>query len=71
MYKVLHHFIDLQDDRFEYKAGDEFPRDGLKVTKIRFMELATNKNKRGIPLIEEVIEEIKEEPKKRGKKKNA
>jgi len=82
MYKVLHHFVDLQDDRFEYKAGDKFPRDGLKVTKIRFMELATNKNKRGIPLIEEVAEpkgegpkaekpKTDKEPAKRGKKKNA
>lgn len=73
MFKVLKHFVDLQDNRFEYHSGDTFPRDGLKVSKARFTELSTDKNKRGVPLIAEVIEdEVKaDKPAKRGKKKNA
>lgn len=77
-YKVLMHFCDLQDERHEYRAGDEFPRPGLKVSKQRIAELISNKNKRGVPLITEIPEEITEEdpveeekPKKKGKKKNA
>ena len=82
MYKVLKHFVDLTDNNYEYHTGDTFPRDGLKVTKARFTELSTDKNRRGFPLIEEVAEPKGEEPKaekpktdkepaKRGKKKNA
>lgn len=72
-YKVLRHFADLLDNRYEYKAGDEFPRNGLKVSKSRLAELSSDKNKRGVPLIE-AVEEVEEEPekvekpKKKGKK---
>ena len=79
MYKVLKHFVDLTDNNHEYHTGDTFPRDGLKVTKARFTELSTDKNRRGFPLIAEIddvvkAEEVKtekKEPAKRGKKKNA
>lgn len=75
MYKVLKHFVDLTDNNYEYHTGDTFPRDGLKVTKARFTELSTDKNRRGFPLIEEVANAEKpktdKEPAKRGKKKNA
>lgn len=75
MYKVLKHFVDLTDNNHEYHTGDTFPRDGLKVTKARFTELSTDKNRRGFPLIEEVASAEKpktdKEPAKRGKKKNA
>lgn len=75
MYKVLKHFVDLTDNNYEYHTGDIFPRDGLKVTKARFTELSTDKNRRGFPLIEEVANAEKpktdKEPAKRGKKKNA
>lgn len=54
MYKAIVFFKDLQDDKHEYNVGDEFPREGKKVTKKRIAELASDKNRRGIPLIEKV-----------------
>lgn len=63
MYKVLRYFTDLQDNNYPYKAGDEFPRKGLNVTAERLEELSTGKNKRGIPVIEEVKETKDEKPK--------
>ena len=42
-----------------YKAGETFPRLGLKVSNERLEELASSKNKQGKPLIEKV-EEVKE-----------
>lgn len=59
MYKVLAKFTDLQDNKYAYKAGDIFPREGLKVSADRIKELSTSANRRGIPLIEKI-----EEPKK-------
>ena len=56
MFKVIKYFTDLQDNRHAYHEGDIFPREGLEVSKKRFAELASDKNKRGIPLIEEVVE---------------
>ena len=56
MFKVLKYFTDLQDDRHPYHVGETFPRKGLKVSKARYAELASDKNKRGEPLIEEVVE---------------
>ena len=57
MYKVLRYFTDLQDNNYPYKAGDAFPRKGLDVTAERLKELSTAKNKRGVPVIEEIKEE--------------
>ena len=82
MYKVIEYFTDLQDKSHKYYAGDEFPREGLTVSAERLEELSTDKNRRGIPLIEKVEEEQTEEteeqteeqpeaPKKRGRKRNA
>lgn len=59
MYRALTHFTDLQDDNYKYRAGDEFPRKGLKVSDERLKELLTDNNRRHKP----VIEEVKEEPK--------
>lgn len=59
MYRVIKHFTDLQDNRYAYNPGDEFPREGLKVSKKRLNELASDKNKQGTPLIE-LVEEPKE-----------
>ena len=61
MYKAVRYFTDLQDNNYPYKAGDTVPRKGLDVTVERLAELSTGKNKRGIPVIEEVKEETKEE----------
>lgn len=67
MYRVLKFFTDLQDNNYAYNEGDTFPREGLVVSTDRFEELSSDKNKRGIPLIELLPftedEAKKEEPK--------
>lgn len=60
MFKVIKRFADLQDNRYVYDVGDIYPREGLKPTKKRISELASNKNKLKTPLIVE-IEEIETE----------
>lgn len=51
MYKCIVRFKDLQDDSYVYNVGDVFPRVGYEVTDERIAELASNKNRRGLPLI--------------------
>lgn len=69
MYKVIKHFVDLQDKNHPYYVGETYPRKGLGVTKERLDELASNNNKRGEALIEEVKEtQKKSETKKTSKK---
>ena len=63
MYKVIHEFLDLQDDSHYYGVGDRFPRKGKKVSEERAEELSTSGNKIGVPLIEEI-----KNPKKTNKK---
>ena len=53
-YKVLKTFVDLQDNNYKYEAGDEYPRLGLEVSLSRIEELSTSKNRRNMPLIEEI-----------------
>ena len=64
MYKVIKHFIDLQDNNYKYDVGDTYPRKGLNVLQSRINELASHKNKQKTPLIEEISEKV-EEPKKK------
>ena len=68
MAKVIKSFFDLQDDNFEYKIGDVYPRKGYKATDERIEELAGNNNKLGEALIE--VEKPKEDakPKKQTQK---
>lgn len=66
MYKVIKHFTDMQDNNFAYNVGDEFPRRNFSVLPSRIRELATDKNRQGVPLIEE-IPDIEEKPKKKTK----
>ena len=47
MYRVIEYFTDLHDDDHEYREGDVFPREGIKVSKERLEELASDKNLRG------------------------
>lgn len=68
MYRVIKYFEDLQDNRQPYNVGDVFPKGNKKVTKKRLNELATDKNRRHIPLIEKVEEPKEEKPKKATKK---
>ena len=54
MYRVIKAFADLQDKEHVYHTGDLFPRDGKIVSADRINELATARNKRGMPLIEAI-----------------
>ena len=66
MYKVIKHFVDLQDNNHKYDVGDTYPRKGLNVLQSRINELASSKNKQKTPLIEE-IPDIEEKPEKKTK----
>ena len=59
MYKVIESFTDLQDNNYVYYVGDTFPHNGVEVVAERIAELASDKNRLGIPLIEEVAEKPK------------
>ena len=56
MYKVISQFADLTDNKYLYRAGDTFPRNGVSVSDERLQELASANNKAGKPLIKEVVE---------------
>lgn len=60
MYRVIRLFTDLQDDGHKYSVGDTFPRRGVVVTGERIAELASAKNRQGVPLIEEINEAVPE-----------
>ena len=66
MYRVIKAFTDLQDNNHAYSVGDTFPHNGIEVDAERIAELASDKNRRGVPL----IEEIAEKPKRARKKKD-
>ena len=65
MYKVIKSFTDLQDNNYAYYVGDTFPHNGVDVGAERIEELASNKNRLGVPLIEEVVEKPKRTRKKK------
>ncbi len=71
MYKVIKFFTDLQDHGHAYSVGDVFPRKGLTVSEKRLIELSTDQNKRGIPLIEAVAEKEPKVAKTQAPEKNA
>jgi hypothetical protein len=60
----------MQDNNFAYNVGDEYPRKSMSVLPSRIRELATDKNRQGVPLIEEIpeVEEISEKKTKSTKK---
>ena len=70
MYKVIKYFTDMQDNNFAYDPTDParniYPRKGLSVLPSRIKELASDKNRQGCPLIEE-IPDIEEAPEKKTK----
>ena len=66
MFRVIKHFTDMQDGNFAYNVGDEFPRKGMSVLPSRIRELATDKNRQGVPLIEE-IPDVEDKPEKKTK----
>ena len=66
MYKVIKSFTDLQDNNYAYSVGDTFPHIiGVEVGAERTAELASDKNRLGVPLIEEVAEKPKRTRKKK------
>ena len=65
MYRVIKSFRDLKDNNRLYSVGDTFPHDGVEVGSERIAELESDKNRLGVPL----IEEIAEKPKRTRKKK--
>lgn len=66
MHRVVHKFYDMQDNNHAYSVGDTFPHNGVEVDADRIAELASDKNRLGVPL----IEEIAEKPKRTRKKKS-
>ena len=52
MYEVIKKFPDLQDGNHVYNVGDVYPREGYTPSEERIAELASDKNKQGVPLIE-------------------
>ena len=65
MYKVIKSFTDLQDNNYAYSVGDTFPHNGVEVDADRIAELASYKNRLGVPLIEEIVEKPKRARKKK------
>ena len=65
MYKVIKSFTDLQDNNYAYSVGDTFPRNGVEVDAERIAELSSDKNRLGVPLIEEIVEKPKRVRKKK------
>ena len=70
MYKVIKYFTDMQDGNYAYDPTDParniYPRKGLSVLPSRIKELATDKNRQGCPLIEE-IPDVEDKPEKKTK----
>ena len=66
MYRVIHKFYDLKDNNHAYSVGDTFPHNGVDIDAEEIVELASDKNRLGVPL----IEEIAEKPKRTRKKKD-
>ena len=65
MYRVIKAFTDLKASHV-YSVGDAFPHNGVEVGAERIAELASDKNRLGVPL----IEEIEDKPKRTRKKKS-
>lgn len=65
MYRVIKQFYDLKANHV-YSVGDTFPHNGVEVDAERIAELTSDKNRLGVPL----IEEITEKPKRTRKKKS-
>ena len=68
MYRVINRFFDLQDNNHAYSVGDTFPHNGVEVDAKRIAELASNKNRLCVPLIEEIAERPKRTRKKKDEK---
>ena len=65
-YKVIKFFTDMQDGNYAYEVNKPFPREGVSVLPSRIKELASDKNRQGCPLIEE-IPDVEDKPEKKTK----
>lgn len=54
MYKVVARFLDLEDNKREYKIGETFPCEGVEVSERRLAILSTDQNAAKKVLIEKV-----------------
>ena len=64
MYKAIKAFRDLKTN-LVYAVGDTFPNNGVDVDAERIAELSSDKNRLGVPLIEEFAEKQKRVRKKK------
>ena len=71
MFEVIVPFADISDSYYTYNVGDKYPRDGFTATAERIEELASDKNRRKIPLIKMVQSEEEEKPKEEKPKQRA
>ena len=73
MYRVIKAFTDMQDNNYAYDPKNPerntYPRKGLNVLQSRINELASSKNRQGLPLIEEIPEKVEETKKKKSVEK--
>ena len=67
MYRVIKAFTDLKDNNHAYSVGDTFPHNGVEVDAERIAELASDKNRLGVPLIAESAEKPKKARKTKSK----
>lgn len=65
MYRVIKKFRDVQDGLHAYSVGDTFPYNSVDVDAERIEELATDRNRLGVPLIEKILEKPKRTRKKK------
>lgn len=65
MYRVIKDFADANDNLYVYKVGDVYPRDGVKTSLNRALELMGEDNKIGEPLIAEIVDKPKKSKKKK------
>jgi uncharacterized protein (DUF2249 family) len=60
-YIVLEDFTDLKDKKKVYRRGDHYPKPvNKKISQKRLDELASSKNKLGVPLIKAIEEQVEE-----------
>ena len=64
MYRVVKRFYDLKANH-AYSVWDTFPHNSVEVDAERIAELSGDKNRLGIPLIEEIVEKPKRTRKKK------
>ena len=64
MYQVIKAFTDLKASHV-YHVGDTFPHNGVEVDAERIAELSSDKNRLGVPLIEEVADKPKRSRRKK------